>query len=131
MKKTLIVLVVGILAVGCLTSEQKQKALRDSVVGEYEFKYTSGQTHKQVLLDNGVVEGYLDDKKGGEGKWSIVDGEIHVNHGGGFIRIFRINKDSSLTNIREIDKDGVRTDLSKEDQSIWKKLEKLNSRKKI
>ena len=34
--KLLIMLAVGLLAVGCLTPEQKQKRLRDSVVGTYE-----------------------------------------------------------------------------------------------
>ena len=52
--KSLIVLVVGLLAVGCLTPEQKQKRLRDSVVGEYEFK--DGDTYKKILLDDGVYE---------------------------------------------------------------------------
>ena len=36
--KALIILVVGLLSVGCLTPEQKQKAFRDSVLGEYEIK---------------------------------------------------------------------------------------------
>jgi len=84
--RTLIVLVLGLLAVGCLTPEQKQKALRDSVVGEYEKKFADGDTRKLVLLDNGIYEYYFFGKKTGEAKWSIVNKEIHVDYG-----IFKIN----------------------------------------
>ena len=62
--KSLIVLVVGLLAVGCATvkdicvqlgiskpntPEQKQEALRDSVIGEYEWKSKYGITFKFVF----------------------------------------------------------------------------------
>ncbi len=84
--KSLIVLVVGLLAVGCgktepikeLTPEQKQKALRDSVVGEYEFKDENGNPYTFVFLENGVREYYLNGKKRRGNKWSIVDGEIYI-----------------------------------------------------
>ena len=107
--KSLIVLVVSLLSVGCatvkdicvqlgiskpsstkvepvkeLTPEQKQKTLRDSVVGEYEL-YTEygggrgGAITKHVFLENGALEWYSNGKKAErELKWSIVDGEIHV-----------------------------------------------------
>ena len=103
--KTLIVLVVGLLAVGCgmqeqattyekstsrsslkpsteepvkeLTPEQKQKALRDSVVGEYEGK--SGNTSKLVFLENGVLEAYDNGKKHDvDAKWTIKNGEVVI-----------------------------------------------------
>ena len=142
--KSLIVLVVGILAVGCetplpqrpivtlpqeslpplpvteLTPEQKQKILRDSVVGEYEFK-ADGVTGKQVYLDNGVYEQYLNGKKVLDSKWSIVDGEIHVEWGSGGQRVCRINPDKSITFIAQI-RNGKRTDLTKENQWTAKKI---------
>ena len=71
--KSLMVLVVGILAVGCLTPEQKQqKALRDSVVGEYEHKRSDGTIVKAVILENGVREWYENGENQGESKWSIL-----------------------------------------------------------
>ena len=77
--KSLIVLVVGLLAVGCLTPEQKQKRLRDSVVGTYERNHDGdGSTVKAVFLDNGIVEGYRDGEKDDEGKWKIINKEIHI-----------------------------------------------------
>ena len=57
MKRTLIVLVVGLLAVGCATLTPEQK-LRDSAVGEYETNIFVGHTIKYVFLDNGVREWY-------------------------------------------------------------------------
>jgi len=142
--KSLIVLVGGLLAVGCetplpqrpivtlpqeslpplpvteLTPEQKQKALRDSVVGEYEFK-ADGVTGKQVYLENGIREWYENGKKQTENKWSIVNGEIHVEYGSGGIDVHRINPDKSITNIAYIE-DGERTDMPKEDQWTYKKI---------
>ena len=115
--RTLIVLVVGLLAAGCsksLTEEEKQ------VVGEYELK-KDGNTIKDVFLDNGVIEWYnIDGSKTGESKWSIVDGEIHVKSDSGGINIFRINTDKSITPIASIS-DGKRTDYLKEKQWTFKK----------
>ena len=120
MQKTLIILIVGILAVGCLTSEQKQKALRDSVVGEYEGK-GDGNTFKYVYLENGVYEHYNNGKKDAETTWSIVDGETHVKSSSGFIYVHRINTDKSITYIAKI-VDGKRIDASKHHQSTYKKI---------
>ena len=132
--RTLIVLVVGLLAVGCetplpqrpkakpakeLTPEQKQKkALGDSVVGEYEFE-NDGSTYKLAILENGVLEYYSNDEKVGGVKWSIVDGEIHA--GSGFIHVWRFNIDKSITLIANL-RDGKRQELSKEDQETYKKI---------
>ena len=118
--KSLIVLVVGLLAVGCLTPEQKQKRLRDSVVGEYERKDEEGDTWKLVFLDNGVWELYRYGKKEEEDKWSIVKGEIHAKSDSGYIEVWRINKDKSITQIVYI-VDGKRKDIPKEIQRTWKK----------
>ena len=133
--KSLIVLVVGLLTVGCATMkdvcvqlgiskpntpEQKQKTLRDSVVGEYEFK-ADGVTGKQVYLENGIREWYENGKKQTEGKWSIVNGEIHVEYGSGTIDVHRINPDKSITLIADIF-GGKRGDWSKENQWTSKKI---------
>ena len=111
--KSLIVLVVGLLAVGCCTMNPEQRALRDSVVGEYENK--DGATAKLVFLDNGVFEGYE------KAEWSIVDGEIHVKSDDREIEVCRINPDKSITPIAYI-RDGEREGLPKEDQHTWKKI---------
>ena len=119
--KTLIVLVVGLLAVGCVTvkdngvhlgigqpsntkaesvkelTPEEQKSFRDSVVGEYAFKENNGHTWKQVLLENGTVDWYQNGKGFYNGKWSIVNGEVRINDAGGGMYIWRINKDKSLT----------------------------------
>ena len=143
--KALIVLVVGLLSVGCatvkdigvhlgigtpsstkvepvkeLTPEQKQKALRDSVIGEYEGDIDGG-TVKFVVLGNGVLEMYFNGKMIAERKWSIVAGEVHDIDEDGTIGVGRINKDKSVTNIAMIE-DGKRTDIPKEFQNTWKKL---------
>tara|TARA_B100001971_G_C18034624_1_gene454370 strand:+ start:364 stop:786 length:423 start_codon:yes stop_codon:yes gene_type:complete len=120
MKPTLIVLIVGILAVGCLTSEQKQKALRDSVVGEYENKGEDGTTEKYIFLVNGAFEKHANGKKIAERKWSIVNKGnpliingitmerklashlIHIHHSGRLFHIFRINSDKSISQIGHI-----------------------------
>ena len=106
--KTLIILVVGLLAVGCLTPEQK---LRDRIIGEYELKKIIGDTIKVVVLENGIVRDYLNGKKQSEQKWTIVDGEIHVDDDSGWIDVHRVNKDKSLKQIAVI-VDGKRTDSS-------------------
>ncbi len=134
--KSLIVLVVGLLAVGCATvkdicvqlgisksnaPEQKQKTLRDSVVGEYEHK---DRNHKYVFLENGTAEGYVhgNRQKAEEYKWSIVDGEIYVHWYGERIgEVYRINTDKSITWIADID-DGKRTELSNRHQATYKKI---------
>ena len=102
-----------------LTPEQKQKALRDSAVGTYEGKNV-GDT--LVLLDNGVLEAYRDgEKRNKEGKWKVVDGEIHADNNGGDIAVLSINKDGSLTIIAMI-RDGERTDSPKDRQKTFKKI---------
>ena len=111
--KTLIILVVGLLAVGCLTPEQKQqKALRDSVVGEYEIKLISDGATKRVFLKNGIVENYEAGKKRRDYKWKIVNKGLHVKGNFGTVFIYRINKDKSITYIAYIS-DGKRIDLPK------------------
>jgi hypothetical protein len=112
-------------------AEAYEKALRDSVVGEYEYRF-SGTVAKDryVFQENGKVEilrfGFREDL---EGKWSVVDGEIQIIVAGKIrpdvmdkfqqqVWVIRINPDKSLTHIAIIDKDGKRTTHS----LTWKKI---------
>ena len=106
------------MTMGCLTPEEK---LRDSVVGEYEYKLLHN-TYKSVFLENGVDERYLNGKKGGELKWSIVDGEIHIERIPAWIAVYRINPDKSITRIATILRGSPQMDLSKENQFTFKKI---------
>jgi len=146
--KSLMVLVVGLLAVGCATvkdicvqlgisksnaPEQKQKTLRDSVVGEYEQSWPDGTTHKLVFLENGVRKWYVNGNEQGNQKWAkkwaVVNGEIHVKYGGGSGAVFRVDAEvrlgiprvRSITKIEYIE-DGKRTDFPKDSQSTYKKI---------
>ena len=121
MQRIQILMVLGLLAVGCLTPEQKQKALTDSVIGEYESKNILGTTYKHVYLDNGIFKWYLNDEKTRETKWSIVKGEIHIEWINGVMNVLRINKDKSITDIARI-VDGKRTELPKASQPTFKKI---------
>ena len=157
--KILIAIVIGLLVVGCgkTDAEQleeenkrlktqlennKQKAefeadnkkleeeiLRLIVVGTYEVKKDE-DTHREVFLASGIVEGYTNgDKHEEEGKWTISkDGEIHIIDEGGGTEFLRINKDrfsgvlvSSITSIAKI-VEGKRTDYPKDKQQTWKKI---------
>ena len=96
-----------------------QNAPKDRVIGEYETNI-NGDIHRTVLLENGISEWYLDNKKIKEYKWKIVKEEIYINKDG-YIGVLRINKDKSITLISYIE-DKKRTDYSKEEQSTWKKI---------
>lgn len=136
--KSLIVLEVGLLAVGCATvkdigvhlgigqsntSEQKQKALRDSVVGEYRDAHSDeNNTGKIVILANGVCELYVNGEKLFELNWSIVDGEIHAKYDSGEIYVFRINPDKSIMDIAYIEDGKRRDNPTKGIQQRWKKI---------
>ena len=122
MQKALIILGVGLLTVGCLTPEQKQqKALRDGVVGEYEYTYKNGDTIKWVLLGNGVSEHYVNGKKVLDGKWSIVNKEIHIIIDSRYIQVYRVNNNKSITWIAEI-KDAKRNDTLNIYQYTYKNI---------
>ena len=119
------------MTVGCvtLTPEQKQKRLRDSVVGEYEFERTKNilggpGKYKYVFLENGAWEHYKfsnNTKKVGS-KWIISNGELHVFARTAGKWIYRINTDKSITYIAVINDEKRRTDFSKEEQYTFKKI---------
>ena len=137
MQKTLIILIVGILAVGCLTSEQKQKALRDSVVGEYE--QVAKDTHKLFLLENGKAELQVNGKKPHGGGWSIVnkgnsliingitmEGKlashiINIHHSGRLFHIYRINSDKSISQIGHINNE-IWSRYTRNPPPSWKRI---------
>ena len=98
-----------------LSAEEKK------VVGEYEFK-NDGGSNKWVLIENGVAENYGNGIKFFESKWSIVNGEIHVEYDSGVIVFFRINTDKSITMLANNAADGKRGDLPKKLQLTYKKI---------
>ena len=100
----------------------KELTAEEKVVGEYEFKNEIGLVRKDIYLANGKFEDYLDGEKQEEGKWKVVDGELHVEGETFVVLVSRINKDGSITDIAYIPKDGKRVDLPKEDQDTWKKI---------
>ena len=122
--KNLLILITIMLVGGCDTA----LTVKD-VAGEYE---QSGIfiTHKSVLLENGLTKDYENGKLTDEGKWTIVNGEIHVIYekgsqvdgGGEWVKqVLRIKKGKSFKCIAQIDKDGKRTDASGSDE-VYKKI---------
>ena len=96
-----------------LTPEEK-------VVGTYEGK-KDGFTFRVVLLENGIVEFYNNgEKEEDDGKWKIIDGELHANDGIS-VGVLRKNKDNSITYIARI-KDSKREEVPKEHQVPLKKI---------
>jgi len=105
------------------TKPVKELTLGEKVVGTYEFK-RGEYTYKWVLLENGIWKHYeISDKSAAESKWRISkDGELYFDDNFGYIRVFRINPDGSITDIAEIDMDGIRKDFPKEFQATYKKI---------
>ena len=105
------------------------------VIGEYEWKI-DGDTYKEVFLESGVNESYVNGKKREEPnlevkarKWKISNGEIHVKYyPHGDIFIYRINANKSITGIavlpdgKPLMLGGKREDIPKRHQSTYKKI---------
>ena len=139
-----ITLIIGLLVVGCGTPKQtdtnestpttntnkvdgttekpvKELTPEQKGLGTYELKI-DGITLRFVILETGIVEKYINGKKHEEeGKWKIVEGQIHIIDGQGKIDVLRINKDNSITNIASI-RNGKRIDVPKEEQLTVKKI---------
>jgi len=100
--------------------------VRDRVVGTYELELKKfGETQRYVLLDNSIVEYYLNDKKeAADHKWSIdlFGEEVHIERENRAVSVFSINKDESITGIATIDEDGKRKEILKEHQYTRKKI---------
>jgi hypothetical protein len=100
-------------AVGCGTTGQSTLALKEKVVGKYEFKGKE-VTYGMVLVDDLTVKNTkngapMEGERSG-GKWRIVGKEVWVEYPqrvsrtnvNSAITICRINADGSLTRIAEI-----------------------------
>ena len=92
---------------------------KEDVVGEYEMK-VFGPVSLQVFLENGVNEGYLNGNKMSESKWTIANGEIHVDDSR-LIKVFKINTGKSITAIAKII-EGERKPIPKDGQFTYKKI---------
>ena len=94
-----------------------------SVTGAYEHK-RGEDTFRMVFLENGISERYANGKKEEkEGKWKISEeGELHDTYSNGYIWVYRINKDGSITIIARIDADGKREEAPKGKQMTLKKI---------
>ena len=118
--KKLLILITIMLVGGCATPlTPEQKALRDSVVGEYKVEH---EDRTWSLLENGIGYYYINGKKyEREWKWSISFGEIHLVSDSGTIEVHRINGDKSITKIAEV-VDGKRIYKPKDEQYFFKKI---------
>ncbi|MDP7011161.1 MAG: hypothetical protein QF685_07265 [Verrucomicrobiota bacterium] len=129
--RTLIVLIIGLLAVGCGKTEiekfgEETNFTKLPVVGSY---YATGSDEegkavstKIVFHENGNVEWFQSDKSPQpERKWMIVRKEIHMVAPSGTISVWGIETNGDLTCIARIN-DGKREEAPKEIQIPWKKL---------
>ena len=124
MKK--ILLLVTILLTGACATPHTM----DSVAGEYKLK-KKDDIYRWVFLENGVVKGYLNNKKTAEDKWSLLTeihpikqhsffGKvIHIGREDGKTEVARINPDSSITFVAQIEKDGKRKDVTENEQATF------------
>ena len=116
--KSLIVLVVGLLAVGCATTPTMK-----SVAGTYEATI-DGDSGNLVLLANGKVKSYDGNcDKDKEGTWKLVEKEVRIEEVDieEVTDILKIESNGNLTIIALIE-DGKRTDFPKEKQNTLKKI---------
>ena len=148
--RTLIVLVVGLLAVGCetpLPQRPKAKPVKElmladqnSTKAEPAKELTPEQKQKKALGDS-VVGEYEFENDGSTYKLAILENGVleyysndekvggvkwlivdgEIHAGSGFIHVWRFNIDKSITLIANL-RDGKRQELSKEDQETYKKI---------
>ena len=102
------------------TEKPVKEPTKEDVVGSYEAR-GGGDTYKQVFLDNGVYEWRVIGKKEWGAKWKIVNRELHIDIGDGYISVWKINEDNSITKIAYIE-DGKRTGLPKEPPLTYIKI---------
>ena len=91
------------------------------VAGEYETSKPWFSTSR-VFLKNGVSEYYIGKTKIDEGRWSIVNDEIHSENKAGTVKVYRINHDSSITWIAYV-VDGKRLKRPEPKQYTYTKIE--------
>ena len=92
----------------------------EKVAGTYESKRPD-DTWRITLLENRVLETYLNGEKHGGYLWKIAGEEIRVEANGSRGRIYRINSDGSLTSIAYLD-EGKRIDRPEDKQAIYKRI---------
>jgi len=120
--KAMILLLAVVLVGGC--ASPSGKALMKQVIGTYEMK-DGGATLRIVFLKSGIMEGYKDgvkEKRGG--KWTVKDGEVHVEDSSGSTvdtGIFRIEPNGDLTGIAGI-KNGKRKNTPEDQRMTIKKI---------
>lgn len=102
-----------------LKEQMKTPTPEERVVGTYESK--GKVTWKLLLLDNGVAENTLNNKRRLTGKWKIIGKTVHIRDQDDDYGVFRIEPNGDLTLIaKKID--GVRKDAPKERQKTFKRI---------
>ena len=97
-----------------------KELIKKDVTGIYEFKMGE-ETYRDVFLENGICEEYVNSMKRREGSWKIVDKEVLVEQSNGDVTIYRIIPDESLI-YSAIIMGGKRQDFSIAVQSTYKKI---------
>ena len=136
--KSLIVLVVGLLSVGCGKPEQpvntyenkkrvgflshrteakpvKELTAAERLVGTYE-----GGLAKIIFWGDGNFEYYSEGNKVFANKWKIIGNEVYIKLI--YTIVHKIEPNGDLTELAEISGDGKRKDIPKELQSTYKKI---------
>ena len=140
-----IVLIIGLLVVGCGKQEQTL-TLEEKVVGTYVRK-NGPFAEKIVILENGTYEsssispdpdgtiptipidselerllrGVGQGTNSNEGTWKLVEKEFHLFVSDNFIAVHKIEPNGDLTDIAFIE-DGKREDIPKEGHITLKKI---------
>ena len=112
-----IILLTTIMFLGACATTPTMK----SVAGTYERKDGDSDHNRRVFLDNGVAEYYVNDIKQRDDRWKITkNGELHIERVG-WVSVFSINKNGSLTSIATID-GGKRKDVPSENPNIYNRI---------
>jgi|TARA_B100000959_G_C14711856_1_gene513259 hypothetical protein len=126
--KTPILIVIGLLGVGCGKYEKQELTLEEKIAGTYEWR-SGKDVFRVVFLEGGAAELYENGEKDREEyRWRIrgqqppgrvvdIREEVHIEYKDGSALILRINPDYSLTSIAEI-MDEKRRDYLKDEQKI-------------
>ena len=89
--------------------------------GEYQATISSNRI-KSILLANGAAEFYMNEVKDeNEGKWSLVNGELHI-HAGDSTAVFQVSPGKSKLLVSEIDRSGIRVDFAKTNHVFFTKV---------
>ena len=117
--KNIILLTTIMLLSACATTPTMK-----SVAGTYERKDGDSDHNRRVFLDNGVAEYYVNDIKQRDDRWKITkNGELHILHieRVGWVSVFSINKNGSLTSIATTE-GGKRKDVPSENPNIYNRI---------